>query len=183
MSEKTTLTCDVCGKDRAEVNGWWSYRTGEREFHAGHADGKKGRYHACGHNCLHKALDAYLTSQAAQTVAPTPDPTPQPEPQPQEEPESLVRGKGLNVADIVAEQGGTEPVFEGSKVVEFDSGPKLVAVYEPLPCDPDEMVNTQEPVIDLIPAGVEKEKSNADDRQIEIPFEERTKPGEPEKRE
>lgn len=141
MSERTTLTCDVCGKDRAEVNGWWSYRTDEREFHAGHADGKKGRFHACGHLCLHKALDAYLTTQAAQPVIPTPS---EPEQPSQEEPESLVRGKGLNVADIVAEQGGKDAVFEGSKVVEFESGPKLVATYEPLPCEPGEEAKAPE---------------------------------------
>ncbi len=158
MSEKTTLTCDVCGKDRAEVNGWWSYRTDEREFHAGHADGKKGRFHACGHLCLHKALDAYLTSQAVTSPVPEP-PQAEQEPTVKEEPESLVRGKGLNVADIVAEQGGKEPVFEGSKVVEFESGPKLVATYEPLPCEPGEEAKVPEPLVE--------------NKQIDIPFDEK----------
>jgi hypothetical protein len=161
MSERTTLTCDVCGKDRAEVNGWWSYRTDEREFHAGHADGKKGRYHACGHLCLHKALDAYLTLQAATVPIPEPPTQTEQEFHTKEEPESLIKGKGLTVEALVAEQGGNPAEAVHVK-------------QELLPeADPDEEVRL-----------IELEKPFADDTQIDIPFdEENTQPGEPEKRE
>jgi hypothetical protein len=170
MSEKSTVTCDVCGIDRAECNGWFSYRLDEREFHAGHADGKKGRFHACGHLCLHKALDAYIVSQ--KVTSPVPDPLPQAKQElpAKEEPESLVRGKGLTVESLVAEQGGNpeKAVYEGSVPVVIDGETRLVAVYNPLPCDPGEEAN--------IPV---KESEPVDDRKIEM-FEEIIQPKEKE---
>jgi hypothetical protein len=174
MSERTTLTCDVCGKDRAEVNGWWSYRTDEREFHAGHADGKKGRFHACGHLCIHKALDAYLTSQTVTTPIPEPPPQAEQEQPVKEETESLVRGKGLTVEELVEATGGNpeEAVFEGSVSVVIAGETRRVAAQDTLPCDPGEA--TVPPVV-VLPV---------DNPQIEIPFEEKeNQPGEPEKRE
>lgn len=175
MSEKTTLTCDVCSQDRAEVNGWWSYRTDEREFHVGHADGKKGRYHACGHLCLHKALDAYLTTQTV--IVPAPEPPPQVEEEyiAKEEPESLVRGKGLKVETLVAEQGGNpeEAVFEGSVSVVIAGEKRLIAVQDTLPCDPgEEVISALAPV-----------ETHTDNPQIDIPFDEASnQPEKPEKR-
>ncbi len=162
MSERTTLTCDVCSQDRAEVNGWWSYRTDEREFHVGHADGKKGRYHACGHLCLHKALDAYLTTQTV--IVPAPEPPPQVEEEyvAKEEPESLVRGKGLTVEELVAEQGGNpeEAVYEGAMPVIIAGEKRLIAVQETPPCDLGEEARVN--------------KAPKDDPQNELPFDEKS---------
>jgi hypothetical protein len=141
MSEKTTLTCDVCGKDRAEVNGWWSYWTDGRGFHVAHADGKKGRSHACGHLCVHKALDTFLTTQTVHPAAPILE-IPQDEPKPTSngEPESLVKGKGLTVEGLVELTGGNpdKAVYEGSVSVEIDGEKRLVATQDTLPCEPGE---------------------------------------------
>jgi hypothetical protein len=154
MSEKSTVTCDVCGIDRAECNGWWSYRTDEKGFHVDHADGRKGRSHACGHSCVHKALDAFLTVQIIQPVipAPIPNPTPQAEQEStvKEEPENLVRGKGLTVEGLVAEQGGDpeDAVYEGSVPVVIDGEIRMVGVYEPLPYEEGEAVKIPKPSVD-----------------------------------
>jgi hypothetical protein len=120
-------------------------------------------------------LDAYLSTQVV--TAPVPEPPPQVEQETpvKEEPESLVRGKGLKVEALVAEQGGNpeEAVFEGSVSVVIAGEKRMVAAPNTLPCDPgEEAISALPPVETYI-----------DNSQIEIPFEEKeNQPGEPEKR-
>jgi hypothetical protein len=120
-------------------------------------------------------LDAYLTSQTVTT--PIPEPPPQAEQvQPvKEEPESLVRGKGLTVEELVEATGGNpeEAVFEGSVLVVIAGEKRMVAAPNTLPCDPGEEAISDLPFVE----------EYTDNPQIEIPFEEKeNQPGEPEKR-
>jgi hypothetical protein len=94
-------------------------------------------------------LDAYLTSQAV--AAPVSESPPQDEQDlpAKEEPESLIRGKGLTVEELVAEQGGNpaKAVHEGMIEVEIVPGEtRYVATYTPpLPDPSGEEVKVPEP--------------------------------------
>ena len=119
MSDRAIKTCDVCGKDRAEVNGWWAYWTDKAgNFIANHSANRKGKKHACGRLCLHKAMDAHF--DVVRPVEALGDATlPAEGPQGQAEAlcaaaEASKRPVGLTVAGLVAEQGGNpaEAVYE-----------------------------------------------------------------------
>lgn len=126
MSQKTVRTCDICGQDQAQTNGWWAYWTADNTFHVAHAVDVpmwEGLSHACGQLCVHKALDAYFAAQ----VIPSPvvkEDVPETPLSTKEPPESPFKGKGLTVESLVAEQGGKpeEAVYEGFVESSCDEG-------------------------------------------------------------
>ena len=149
--EKNTISCNQCGKDRAEVNGWHGYDDTGQVFKCGKSHGdRKWKQHACGQLCMHKALDAFFATQKALTAQEIPtvqETTPEPPTEAKEPPVEPLRGKGLTVEALVAEQGGdpAKAVYEG---------------FIPLPCDDGESVRV-----------IEQEPKKKDDDQTQLSFE------------
>ena len=74
MSVKSTVICDVCGKERQQTNHWWTALVSSAGWwtikHYDDNDNYSGLKHLCGQACVHTMVDAWMSSgaQAAQTV-------------------------------------------------------------------------------------------------------------------
>jgi len=65
-----TITCDVCGKQKGQVNHWWMYLGGEMFSVWAWNDDAGEVSHACGQECLHKALDKWIQEKVSETHTP-----------------------------------------------------------------------------------------------------------------
>lgn len=64
MAKTEIFTCDVCGRQKGEVNHWYmlSIMGGEFILSAWDADKKHAHKHLCGQECVIKAVNEYLSS-------------------------------------------------------------------------------------------------------------------------
>ena len=73
MAITETVTCDVCGKQKGQVNHWWMYAFGGyqrmeiKPWNDSSADAWK---HACGQGCVMKAVNEFMQGQGSLSALP-----------------------------------------------------------------------------------------------------------------
>lgn len=68
MATRTVITCDICGTEKQETNGWFSVgiEPAQNTFHAWHPPDSYlapgGAYRdCCGSECAHKAFSRWMS--------------------------------------------------------------------------------------------------------------------------
>jgi hypothetical protein len=57
---KQTITCDMCGREKGEVNHWYLMGSLTTFVVTAWASNFEGYQHICGQECAHKALDKFF---------------------------------------------------------------------------------------------------------------------------
>lgn len=62
MAITQTITCDVCGKQKQQVNHWWLIAEFEDSIHVSkwRDDDAEGEKHVCGQECAIKSVSEWL---------------------------------------------------------------------------------------------------------------------------
>lgn len=64
MAIRNAYSCDICGKDKQQVNHWWMMSFDGESLHLDpwhEEDAEEAAKHLCGQECVIKAVSEYLS--------------------------------------------------------------------------------------------------------------------------